>query len=137
MAVIQLLESSQGQLNLTGVPRRVDSWCINSYGWHTIAIYCHNFTGRVYIEVTLAMHPTEEDWFPIHLTSENPFIEFPINPVKPTGDFHGDTGVEAFTFQANIVWARARIDRSYISHQPRDFLQLTQLGVIKQIVIKG
>lgn len=74
-------------------------------GYHTIAIQFNNFIGRIQIEATLELEPTEADWFPIWLTPTNPWREY--NNAK--------SGTEAFTFQGNFVLVRFRKERSYLN----------------------
>ena len=42
----------------------------------------------------------------------------------------GDTGVESYTFQANLVWVRAIVDRSYLP-----FPQIADVGAVQQILL--
>lgn len=129
-----LLPSSQGQLNMTGAPVKADGWYGYTDGLHTVAVYIQNFRGKIFIEASLAQQPTEDDWFPIALTPSTPWIQYPKNPAHPTGEMMGDTGVEAFTFKANILWLRARIDRTYIEVTP-DEETIATLGIVRKIVL--
>ncbi len=111
-----MMGNSQEFANLTGPICRADGWYGHRDGLHTVSIQVVNFTGRVYIEASLASAPTEEDWFPIALQPETHYVEFPLNPLKPTGSFDigGDTMVIGRSFKINALWLRARMDRSYL-----------------------
>ena len=122
---VVMLEDTQGEVNVTGDPVRADAYFGLTDGLHTVAIYFQNFIGRVYIEASLSNDPQENEWFPINLNGERPFLQFSSEDGAkldaPTGlsDQHsGKNGVEAYTFQGNFLWLRARVDRSHI--QPFD-----------------
>ena len=74
----------------------------------------NNLTGRVYIEASLATNPKESNWFALNLSGVQPYVQYPINPMQPTGGF-GDTGIDSYTFQGQFIWLRIRLDRSYLS----------------------
>lgn len=131
---IIIMGSTQGLFEFTSDKVRCDGWYGYVDGCHTVAIYMHNFKGRVWIEASLASEPTEEDWFPIHLNGETPYASYPRNPKKPTGQL-GDTGVDAFNFTANVVWLRARLDRSHLMPKPATQEQLAQLGEVSKILL--
>ena len=86
-------------------PARGDGYYGYRDGNHTIAVTFANFKGRIQIEATLDLNPTEADWFPIWLTNTAPYKEF--NTPK--------TGTEAFTFQGNFVLVRFRKEREYLN----------------------
>lgn len=130
---VVLLPSSQGQINMVGLPEKADGWYGYNDGLHTVAVYVQNFTGRVFIEASISLEPTENDWFPIPLTPTT-YVEYPKNPYDPTGEMGGDSGVEAFTFKANILWLRARVDRSYMDIQT-DEQSVSMVGIVRKIVL--
>lgn len=129
---ILLLGDTSGKFNVTGDAVRADGWYGYGDGVHTVAAHLHNFTGRFYIEASLANTPEERDWFAIWLNPTVPYAEFPRDPAHvnlgvpalpplgqrlyvPHGQIpRGDTGVEAFTFRGNLMWLRARLDRTYM-----------------------
>jgi hypothetical protein len=131
-----LLNSSETVWHLTGEATRADGWYGYTDGKHTIAVYLNDFRGRIWVEASLATNPTEADWFPIHLGDTAPYLQFPKNPQHPTGH-SGDTGVEGFTFTANVIWLRARVDRSYIQPQPNTPDEISQYGVVNKILLNG
>ncbi len=121
--------------NAVGDPVRADGWYGISNGLHTISIQVRNLQGRVYVEGTLAAKPTEMDWFPISLRNHLPYIEYPMDPLNPTGDFGGDTGITAYNITGNFMFLRARLDRSYIFSEPPDAFSLVNYGKVVLILL--
>ena len=87
-------------LDTTGTAVPGDSYYGYTDGIHTVAVYGNNLTGRISIQGTLATTPTEDDWFDILLTG------------MPYKDYSAFTGVQGFTFVANLVYLRAKLDRT-------------------------
>lgn len=133
-----LLTNTTTNANVTGAPVRADGW----YGWtnglHSVAIYPNNLQGRVFIEASLATTPTDEDWFAISPDGLNPYMQFPRNPMVPTGTT-GDTGVAGFSFIGNYLWLRARLDRTYLlanfPNPPLD--QIIALGSLDRVLLNS
>jgi hypothetical protein len=126
---IIMLTQTDGQLNVSGQAVKAAGYFGYARGIHTICWYLDNFTGRVYVEGSLATNPGPNDWFPIWLESANPYVQYPLNPNAPTG-ISGDNGIGSYTFQANLVWLRIRIDRCYIINPV-----LADLGAIDQALL--
>jgi hypothetical protein len=70
-----------------------------------MAVQFNNFIGRVYIEATIEINPTEADWFPVWLTQNTPYRQYSATK----------TGTEAFAFRGNFVFVRFRKVRSYLT----------------------
>ena len=85
---------------------------------HTVSISLSNFIGRVYIEGSLSIEPTEIDWFPIDLVANNEYLQFPQDKNRPTGANGGDSGTVAYSFSGNYIWLRARVNRDYLIPYP-------------------
>lgn len=132
MSSIILLSNTQGKFELTGEPWRVDQWLPHNGGWFTVSLTVDNFRGRVWLEASLATNPTSTDWFPVWLQSKQPYLDYPLNPQNQSGMMGGESSTSAYRFQANILWLRARLDRS---HLMRPSIGLDTLGVIKQITV--
>ena len=127
---IILMTSTAGQLNVTGQSVKFAGYFGMSRGIGTVCWYANNFVGRVYIQGSLATNPTDRDFFPLWLESTNPYAQYPLDPNNPTGLNGGDTGVFSYTFQANLVWVRAVVDRSYLP-----LPQLADVGTIQEILL--
>ena len=122
MESVVLLYTTSGKLNVTGNKQKGAGYANFLGGSHTVSISTTNFVGRVYIEASIATNPQDNDWFAVPLRDNLSYVQFPLNPNKPTGDgyYNGDTGTVAFTFIGNYVWVRARIDREYLNPAPVD-----------------
>lgn len=136
---VVMMSNTQEVVSLTGEPCKADGWFGHSEGLHTVVFQVVNFTGRIHIEASLSLNPTEDDWFPIQLTPTTTYIQYPVNPQKPTGNQEtgGDTSAVGVTFRVNALWIRARMDRSYLSPAllTADDNALQLLGMINKITL--
>ncbi len=120
--------------NVTSDKAKADSFFGQKDGLHTMAWTLEDFTGRVFIDATLALDPEEIDWFPILLNGARAFIEYPLDSINPTGP-HGDTGVDAVTFKGNFLFVRFRIDRSFVVPVPTTDAEKGLLGSIDKVLL--
>jgi hypothetical protein len=123
--------------NAVGDPVRADGWYGIANGLHTVSIQVRNLQGRVYIEGTLAPKPTEQDWFTISLRDGSFYVEYPLDPLSPTGLFGGDTGISSYNIRGNFMFLRARLDRSYIFPEPPNHTSLANYGKVVQILVNS
>lgn len=112
--------TNQNSLNYAGDKVKADGYYGQTDGLHTVSANVSNFQGRLHIEGSLATDPTDDDWFPIYLTSGNSFRQYPVTNTPSGSNGLGDTTVEAWTFRANILWIRARVDRSHLGASSYD-----------------
>lgn len=135
MTTTTIMNSTRGLASTTGEPYQANSWYGFSDGLHTVAIHTNNLVGRVYIEASLADQPQDSDWFPVALAGSD-FIEYPRVPMSPNGtNQRGDTGVLAFHFRANLLWIRARLDRSYLADKQYFPDEIDALGSVEKIIL--
>lgn len=128
------LLTHQAELSYIGDKVKADGYYDQTDGLHTVSASLTNFVGRIHIEASLATDPSEADWFPIYLTSGNSFRQYPVD-ATPSGDNgKGDTTVEAWTFRANILWLRARVDRSAVLPVPTDY-DVSLYGKVNKILL--
>lgn len=113
-----LLPITGTNLNVTGDPVPGDSYYGYTDGVHTVAIYGQDLSGRVKIQGTLATTPTEDDWFDILIGG------------LPYKDYSNYTGVEGFTFIANLVFLRAVLDRDAVG-----ITDINEAGYIQKILL--
>lgn len=153
-----MMSNTQEVANLTGQSCKADGWYGHTEGLHTIVMNVINFTGRIFIEASLAMTPTDDDWFELDLShhgfhshhddqdcgcdhshNHGNYIQFPRNPNVPTGsqETGGDTGSFGFTFRINALWLRARLDRTYLDPALYDLdpNSLQALGYVNKITL--
>jgi len=109
---------SQAVLSYTGDKQKGDGYFGQTDGVHTVSARVSNFVGRIHLEGSLATDPSETDWFPIALTSGQWYRQYPVLATPSGNGGLGDTTTEAWTFRANLLWIRARVDRSYITPAP-------------------
>ena len=125
-----LLTATTGQLNVTGAAFKAAGYFGYSRGIHTVCWYLQDFIGRIYVEGSLATTPTDSDWFEINLAGLTPYAQFPLDPMNPTGQYGGDSGIELYTFQCNLVWVRARVDRTYLINP-----NVNDVGSIQKVLL--
>jgi hypothetical protein len=90
-----------------------DSYYGFTDGLHTIQVTYNQFVGRLRIQCTLSLTPTDTDWFDIVPTttsgsSWNPAGYIQFNANNPA-DFS-----EAYTFQGNFTFIRIYMDREHV-----------------------
>jgi hypothetical protein len=135
-----MLTNTQGELNIAGDAIRADGWYGFSDGLHTLAIYIVNFTGRLWIEASIADTPTDGDWFPVTISGNDtaPYIQFPKDPLRPTGTSgYGDSATFGLNLIGNYTWLRARVDRSYIQPTPTQQQDIFALGYVDHILLNN
>ncbi len=128
------LLTNQNSLSFTGDAVKADGYYGQTDGVHTVSVSVTNFQGRIHLEASLATTPTAADWFPIYLTSGNSFKQYPVTAAPSGANNLGDTATEAWTFRANILWIRARVDRSALDPLPTSY-DPTLHGMIDKILL--
>ncbi len=117
MISVILLSTTNDQINVTGQKQKGAGYNNTIGNNHTVSISLSNFTGRIYIQGSLARDPGELDWFDIPIGTTAPYVQYPLDPAYPTGQT-GDTGNYAYSFSGNYVWVRAKVDRTYLVPPP-------------------
>ena len=84
-SISMLTGPTEFQLNVTGPSLKGSGYFGYTLGQTTVAWYLNDFIGRVYVEASLATNPRDHDWFPLNLAGLNPYVQYPINPLAPTG----------------------------------------------------
>jgi len=112
---ITLMSSSSDQMHLTSTAAKADSYYGYTDGLQTIQVIYSNFEGRVRIQATLSLEPTENDWFnlvPITIAGTafhpNGYVEF------GEGEDEVANGSEAYTVQGNFAFLRVVMDRAEV-----------------------
>jgi len=134
-----MMANTSNKFEVIGPAVRADSYFGYTDGLHTVSVHFNNFTGRVKIQGTLAMDPTDVDWFDIHLDGQVAYVQYPKDPQNPTTytngtSFIGDSGVDAFTFVGNFTHLRATIEREYLGLVNQN-QTLNNLGVIDKVLL--
>lgn len=119
MFSVILLSNTVDQINVVGTKQKGAGYNNTLGNNHTVSINLDNFTGRIYIQGSLASEPQESDWFNIPIGNGTAYVQYPIDPAYPTGQT-GDTGLYAYSFSGNYVWLRAVVDRKYLIPPPNN-----------------
>lgn len=128
---------SSGILDHTGDPIKAAGWYGPSKGLHTISIRTLNFYGKLFIEGSSALIPTDNDWFPIVLGGLE-VMTFPRPGYSPIyGPSHlGESCTIGFNFYVNCLFLRARTVKSYIVPMYATDLQIAQYGSIDSVIVQ-
>tara|TARA_B100001971_G_C18165967_1_gene524204 strand:- start:287 stop:667 length:381 start_codon:yes stop_codon:yes gene_type:complete len=118
-----LMLGTEQSLDYTGDSVRGDGFYGFSDGIHTVQITVADYIGRVYIQGTLASEPVETDWFNIKVNGNNDYITYGV------GAGTGVTSTLAYTFQGNMVYLRAKVERSHLG------LLITEVGTLGKILL--
>lgn len=126
---IVLLNNTNTEVNVTGLPVKAAGYYGSGLNLYTLAYYLTNFSGRIYLQGSLAFDPKEDDWFNINLNGYLEYAEF--LPHAPDSDNNtGITIVFTDSFEANIVHLRAIVDRQ---HLPAP--DTTNYGAVTKILV--
>jgi hypothetical protein len=103
---------------VAGEKFQADGYYGRADGFHTVQVSLNNFSGSVSVQGTLAVNPTESDWFNIVLTASSSVA----GTVDTTGaissggtialstiDYTSSTINSTYNFSGNYVWVRAVI----------------------------
>ena len=118
-----LMLGTENELDYTGDSVRGDGFYGFSDGIHTVQITVADYIGRVYIQGTLASDPVEADWFNIKVNGNDDYVTYGV------GASTGVTSTLAYTFQGNMVYLRAKVERSHLG------LIITQVGTLSKILL--
>lgn len=98
---------------VTGEKYKGDGYYGRSDGFHTIQVNLNNFIGRIEIQGTLAIDPTEDDWFTVELGTG-------VQTIDTTGTISeqnitfveyltNTSNSKSYNFIGNLVWVRTKI----------------------------
>jgi hypothetical protein len=125
---IVLLSVQSYEVIHVGEPVRVDNWYSDPEHLHTIAVVASHFRGRVSVEASIKVKPTESDWFPVPLNDQY-YVDYPH-----LGYGH-ETSTLGFSFPGRYVWLRAKIDRSLVIPLDAGELMVAACGFIDRILL--
>jgi len=100
-------------MNVTTAKVEGDSYYGYSDGLHTFAVKYNAFKGRVYVQATLSLAPTEADWFSVQVPGGVSIANGGYKQFPQTGSA-GYTASEGYNIIGNFAWLRLKFDRSYI-----------------------
>jgi len=106
-------------MNAYSIEARGDSYYGYKDGLHTIQVVYDNYVGRFRIQATLALEPTDADWFDIvpddttgNAWNPDGYVQFNYEP--PSNNGSGQVS-EAYTFRGNYTYVRTYMDREHVA----------------------
>ncbi len=133
-----LMSFTPEEINFTGCPVPAAGYYGPTTGFHTLSIRTLNFIGSVYIEGSLAVAPTDSDWFPILLDGMTGIMfSETLNPPDDMAliGYMGQTTCLYYNFVSNCNWLRARVVRDYIIPNFSCPQQISNYGQIDNILV--
>jgi hypothetical protein len=109
---VPVLGPTGEEMSVTSDKVQGDSYFGYTDGLHTIQVEFEGFAGRFRIEATLAIDPSEADFFRVPIpefTQDGRDFYAQWNPFEPI------TGTFAYTFKGNFTWIRVNMDRSHLA----------------------
>ena len=98
--------------SVTGGKYKGDGYYGRSDGLHTVQIDLNGFLGNIEMQGTLAVDPTEDDWFTVRLGSGQT-IDTTGKLVSATTSkliySDNETSSETYNFTGNYVWVRVYV----------------------------
>ncbi len=115
---VTVLSATGTEMNKYSDDVKGDSYYGYTDGIHTMQVVYSNFVGRFHIQATLAVTPTDTDWFDVIVDSSTGLHAGSTawndaGYVQFNADSPGNKS-EAYTFKGNFTWIRAYMDRTYI-----------------------
>jgi hypothetical protein len=90
-----------------------DSYYGYTDGLHTIQVTYNQFVGRLRIQCTLSLTPTDTDWFDIAPATTSGTFWNPAGYIQFNANDPADFS-EAYTFQGNFTFIRIYMDREHV-----------------------
>jgi hypothetical protein len=128
-----MMSASGTEMNKFSEAVKGDSYYGYTDGLHTFQVVYSQFVGRVRLQATLSLNPTEADWFD-------------VIPENTTGKGFNDLGYiqfnandpadksEAYTVQGNFTYLRFYVDRT---HMADGVTYDNSYGQISQVIISS
>lgn len=110
---ITLMGATGTNMNQYSTVVKGDNFYGYSDGWHTVQIVYTQYVGRLRIQATLSLEPTDVDWFDV-VPNTTAGTEFnPLGYVQFNSNLPA-SGSEAYTFQGNFTFLRVYMDREHV-----------------------
>jgi hypothetical protein len=110
---ILVQSATASTMNVTTAAVEGDSYYGYSDGLHTLAVKYIGFKGRIYVQGTLSLTPTEADWFNVQVPGGVSIVNGGYKQFPQSGT-DGLTGIEGYNIVGNFAWLRLKFDRSYL-----------------------
>lgn len=110
---INILGSTGVEMNKYGTSVKGDSYYGYSDGYHTVQVLYDQFVGRLRIQATLSLEPSDSDWFDL-VPSTTAGTEFNSAGYVQFNSNNPADKSEAYTFQGNFTYIRVYMDREHV-----------------------
>ncbi len=110
---IVIMSASGTDMNKYSTEAKGDSFYGYSDGFHTIQVIYSQFVGRLRVQATLSLNPTDSDYFDI-VPSTVAGTEFNADGYVQFNSSAPANISEAYTFQGNFTYVRVYMDREHI-----------------------
>ena len=107
------MSASGTDMNKYSEKVRGDNYYGYTDGFHTIQVTYSQFVGRLRIQATLSLEPSDSDWFDI-VPSTTAGTEFNSAGYVQFNSNNPADKSEAYTFQGNFTYIRVYMDREHV-----------------------
>ena len=107
------MSASGTDMNKYSEKVRGDNYYGYTDGFHTIQVTYSQFVGRLRIQATLSLEPSDSDWFDI-VPSTTAGTEFNSAGYVQFNSNNPADKAEAYTFQGNFTYVRVYMDREHV-----------------------
>ena len=130
---IILMSASGTEMNQYSDTVKGDSYYGYTDGYHTIQVTYDQFIGRLRVQATLVLEPTDDDWFDL-VPSESTGTTFnPLGYVQYNANDPASKS-EAYSFKGNYAYLRVYLDRERVGDgETYD----TSYGQVSRIVLSS
>lgn len=112
---VTLMSATGTDMNRFSEVAQGDSYYGYTDGLHTVQVIYNQYVGRLRIQCTLSLSPTEDDWFDIVPASSTGTSFNPAGYVQFNANNPANLS-EAYTFQGNYTYIRVYMDREHIGN---------------------
>jgi hypothetical protein len=110
---VTIMSASGTDMNKYSETVKGDSYYGFTDGLHTIQVTYNQYVGRLRIQGTLSLTPTDTDWFDIVPTSTSGGSWNPAGYIQYNANNPADLS-EAYTFLGNFTFIRVYLDREHV-----------------------
>lgn len=110
---INMMSTTGTTMNLYSTTVKGDNYYGYSDGLHTVQVIYDQFVGRIHIQASLSLDPTDSDWFDI-LPTTTAGTEFNSEGYVQFNSNEPGNLSEAYTFTGNFTYIRVYMDREHV-----------------------
>ena len=110
---VTIMSASGTNMNKYSETVKGDSYYGYTDGFHTIQVTYNQYVGRLRIQGTLSLNPTDSDWFDIVPETTTGGSWNPAGYIQFNANNPADLS-EAYSFQGNFTFVRVYMDREHV-----------------------